>query len=103
MITGTSTGAVIEAGGVANAVPGTPTATGDLLATDVDNTLDQFQAVAAGAATANGYGTYELSASGVWTYTAEQRQRGRASPERRQHAVDRQLHRAQRRRHAASS
>jgi VCBS repeat-containing protein len=71
VITGTSTGAVIEAGGVANAVPGTPTATGDLLATDVDNPLDQFQAVAAGAATANGYGTYELSAAGVWTYTLD--------------------------------
>jgi VCBS repeat-containing protein len=71
VITGTSTGAVIEAGGVANAVPGTPTATGDLLATDVDNTLDQFQAVAAGAATINGYGTYELSADGVWTYTLD--------------------------------
>ena len=37
VITGTSTGTVLEAGGVANGTPGTPTATGDLLATDVDN------------------------------------------------------------------
>ena len=58
VITGTSTGAVVEAGGVANGTPGTPSATGDLLATDVDNASDAFQAVAAGAATSNGYGTY---------------------------------------------
>ncbi len=71
MITGTSTGTVVEAGGVANGTPGTPTATGDLLATDVDNTADAFQAVAAGAATTNHYGTYGVTASGVWTYTLD--------------------------------
>ena len=54
---------------MANALPGTPTATGDLLATDVDNPLDAFQAVAAGAPTANGYGSYDVNAAGVWTYT----------------------------------
>ena len=69
VITGISTGTVIEAGGVANATPGTPTATGDLLATDVDNATDVFLAVGAGAATANGYGTYGVNAAGVWTYT----------------------------------
>ena len=40
-----------EAGGVANGTPGTPTDTGDLDATDVDNPADAWQAVAAGAAT----------------------------------------------------
>src|SRR4029453_602803 len=69
VITGTATGTVVEAGGVANATPGTPTASGDLLATDVDNTTDAFQAVAAGAATVSGYGTYGVTADGVWTYT----------------------------------
>jgi VCBS repeat-containing protein len=69
VITGTSIGTVVEAGGVANAELGTPTATGDLLSTDVDNTADAFQLVAAGAATANGYGSYGLTAAGVWTYT----------------------------------
>ena len=69
VISGTSGGTVVEAGGVANGTPGTPTAPGDLLATDVDNAADAFQAVAAGAATANGYGTYGMTASGVWTYT----------------------------------
>src|SRR5262249_16035288 len=51
--------------------PGTPTATGDLLATDVDNPTDVFQVVAAGAATTNGYGTYGVTAAGVWTYTLD--------------------------------
>ena len=37
IISGTTTGSVIEAGGVANAVLGTPTATGTLTDTDVDN------------------------------------------------------------------
>src|SRR5205809_1064152 len=69
IISGTTTGSVIEAGGVANATPGTPTATGTLTDTDVDNTANTFQAVSAGAATTNGYGTYALTAGGVWTYT----------------------------------
>jgi VCBS repeat-containing protein len=69
IISGTITGTVVEAGGVANAVTGTPTATGTLTDTDVDNPPNTFQAVAAGAATTNGYGTYAMTAGGVWTYT----------------------------------
>ena len=69
VITGNATGDVTEAGGVANGTPGRRPATGDLDAADVDNTADAWQAVAAGAATANGYGTYALTAAGVWTYT----------------------------------
>ena len=56
---------------MANGTAGTPTATGDLLATDVDNAADAFQAVAPGAATTNGYGTYGVTAAGVWTYTLD--------------------------------
>src|SRR6185369_5138700 len=67
IITGTASGTVVEAG----VVPGTPTATGDLLATDVDNPTDVFQVVAAGAATSNGYGTYGVTAAGVWTYSLD--------------------------------
>src|SRR5437868_15326550 len=37
VIAGTSTGTVVEAGGVANAAGGTPTASGTLTDTDVDN------------------------------------------------------------------
>ena len=38
VISGTSTGAVLEAGGTTNGTVGTPTATGTLTDTDVDNT-----------------------------------------------------------------
>ena len=42
VITGAATGSVIEAGGVNNGTPGTPTATGDLNSTDVDNPNDAW-------------------------------------------------------------
>jgi VCBS repeat-containing protein len=71
VITGTATGDVTEAGGVNNATPGVPTATGDLNSTDIDNPADSWQAVAPGAASVNGYGTFQLSATGVWTYTLD--------------------------------
>src|SRR3569832_71307 len=69
VITGTSTGTLVEAGGVSNGAAGTPTASGDLNAADVDNLADTFQVVAAGGVTANGHGTYASNAAGVWTYT----------------------------------
>src|SRR6185436_7201666 len=69
VVGGTSTGTVIEAGGVNNGTPGTPTATGTLTDSDVDDAPNTFQAVAAGAATAHGYGTYAVTAGGAWTYT----------------------------------
>lgn len=71
IISGTTSGAVLEAGGVSNATLGTPTATGTLTATDVDNPADTFQAVAAGASSAGGYGTYAMTAGGVWAYTLD--------------------------------
>jgi VCBS repeat-containing protein len=69
VISGTSTGAVTEASGVANAIVGTPTASGTLTSTDADNPANTFTAVAAGTASTNGYGTYAMTAGGVWTYT----------------------------------
>ena len=45
VITGPVTGTVVEAGGVNNGTPGTPTATGDLNSTDVDNPNDAWTAV----------------------------------------------------------
>ncbi|MEZ0330434.1 MAG: beta strand repeat-containing protein, partial [Methylophilaceae bacterium] len=66
IISGTSTGSVTEAGGVANGTLGTPTATGTLTSTDVDGTANSFTPVAAGSST---YGTYTMTAGGVWTYT----------------------------------
>ena len=50
-----------EAGGVANGTPGTPTATGDLNSTDVDNADDAWTAVGTPTASANGYGSYTLT------------------------------------------
>ena len=85
VITGTSTGSLVEAGGVANAVPGTPTATGDLLATDVDNAPDAFQAVASARRDANGYGSYTRDRRWRVDLHPGQHQRGGAGAEHRQH------------------
>src|SRR5438874_1305495 len=62
IISGTTTVSVIEAGGVANGTPGTPTASGTLTDTDVDNTANSFQAVASGTASTVCYGTYAIPA-----------------------------------------
>src|SRR5204863_3856199 len=48
---------------------GLPTATGTLTDTDVDNTANTFRVVSAGTASTDGYGTYAMTAAGVWTYT----------------------------------
>ncbi|WP_407118463.1 VCBS domain-containing protein [Bradyrhizobium sp. LMG 9283] len=69
VISGATTGAVIEAGGIANASPGTPTATGTLTDADVDTTANAFTAIDSPTATAAGYGTFTMTAAGVWTYT----------------------------------
>jgi VCBS repeat-containing protein len=69
VISGAATGSVIEAGGVANATPGTPTATGTLTDADVDNTPNTFTAVTSPKASAGGYGSFTMTAAGVWTYT----------------------------------
>ncbi|MET4799716.1 VCBS repeat-containing protein [Bradyrhizobium sp. LB11.1] len=70
-MSGTTTGSVIEAGGVANAVPGTPTATGSLTLFDPDTSSVTFVAVAAQTASTGGYGTYTVSSAGVWRYTLD--------------------------------
>ncbi|WP_258769669.1 VCBS domain-containing protein [Bradyrhizobium arachidis] len=71
IISGATTGAVIEAGGHANADPGTPTASGTLTDTDVDTTANAFTAVDSPTASAAGYGTFTMTAAGVWTYTLD--------------------------------
>ena len=62
---------MIEAGGVDNGTPGTPTATGDLSSTDIDNPNDAWTAVGTATASTKGYGTYTLTAAGEWTYTLD--------------------------------
>jgi VCBS repeat-containing protein len=68
IVTGPISGAVTEA---TAANGGAPEASGDLFADDIDNPDDAFQAVTPGAATANGYGTYGVTADGVWTFTLD--------------------------------
>ncbi|MBR1177225.1 VCBS domain-containing protein [Bradyrhizobium sp. KB893862 SZCCT0404] len=70
-MSGTTTGSVVEAGGVANAVPGTPTATGSLTLFDPDTSSVAFVAVATQTASTGGYGTYTVSSGGVWRYTLD--------------------------------
>jgi VCBS repeat-containing protein len=69
VITGPVTGTVVEAGGVANGTPGTPTATGNLNAADVDDPDNTFTAVATPTPGVNGYGSFTVTSVGVWTYT----------------------------------
>ncbi|AMV30541.1 Cadherin domain protein [Pirellula sp. SH-Sr6A] len=66
VINGDSTGTVVEAsGGGDSAVDlGTPTATGDLSAADVDSSEDFI-----GASGSALYGTYSIDANGGWSYT----------------------------------
>ncbi len=67
VISGDITGGVTEAGGVSNGTAGSPTDTGQLTDTDVDNTADTFT-VASGTSD-TGYGSYSIDASGAWSFT----------------------------------
>ncbi|UFZ08664.1 VCBS domain-containing protein [Bradyrhizobium ontarionense] len=71
VVSGTISGSVIEAGGINNGTPGTPTATGTLTDTDVDNPANIFAAVGTATASAGGYGTYTMTSGGVWTYVLD--------------------------------
>ena len=77
------TGTVLEAGGVNNGTPGTPTATGDLNAADVDNPSDAWTAVSSPATSNNGFGTYTLTRGGPVDLHARQQQRRGAGAQRR--------------------
>jgi VCBS repeat-containing protein len=65
VICGATTGSVTEAGACTY---GTPIATGALTDTDVDNTPDTFTAVCSPMASDAGYGTFTMTADGVWIY-----------------------------------
>jgi VCBS repeat-containing protein len=68
LISGTTTGSVTEAAGCK---PGTPTATGTLTDTDVDNPPNTFTAVCTPKASTGGYGTFTMTAAGAWTYSLD--------------------------------
>ena len=90
VISGDITGTVLEAGGIANGTPGIPTATGDLDAADVDNPPD-WTPVGTPTPGDNGYGSYTLTAAGVWTYTLDDSNAARAGAQCGRDA-DRHLH-----------
>src|SRR5207342_1493257 len=69
VIFGDTTGAVVEAGGVANGTPGTPTDTGNLNSIDVDDPNDAWEVVSF--PTSSTYGTFTIDAAGQWTYTLD--------------------------------
>jgi VCBS repeat-containing protein len=71
LVSGVTTGSVIEAGGVANCKPGTPTVSGTLTDTDVDNAPNTFTAVCSPAESHGGYGTFTMTADGTWAYTLD--------------------------------
>ena len=71
IISGSKTGTAIEAGGVANTTYGTPTATGTLTDTDVDNPHNSFTAIDCPRESDAGYGIFTMTAAGVWTYTLD--------------------------------
>src|SRR2546427_532817 len=66
---GTSSGSVTEAGGVANGTPGIPTASGTLTDTDVDNAVFSNATAAAETYTPSYTTLFQSTAGGVWTYT----------------------------------
>ena len=89
---------MIEAGGVGSGIPGTPVAVGNLDATDVDNPPDDWTPVATPTPGVNGYGSYTLTAAGVWTYTLDNSNADGAGAQRRADA-DRHVHGHDGRRH----
>src|SRR5205814_8529293 len=57
-------------GGIANNIPGIPVITGTVFETDVDNpAVNKFIAVPSNTLSEHGYGTYQMTANGNWTYT----------------------------------
>src|SRR5205807_650826 len=65
VITGTDSGTVVEAGGVANGTPGTASANGTLSASDVRSEERRVGKESG----ATGYGHFTNEAAGAWSYT----------------------------------
>jgi VCBS repeat-containing protein len=74
VITGETTGTVVEAGGVNNGTPGTPTDTGDLNSTDVDDPADSWEVISFPTPSTNGYGTFTIDTAGGVDLHARQQQ-----------------------------
>ncbi|MDB5870973.1 MAG: hypothetical protein JWQ07_415, partial [Ramlibacter sp.] len=71
VVSGTVSGSVTEASGVSNGTPGTATASATLSDSDVDNAADTFTATNGPSVSISGYGTYQMTTGGTWTYTLD--------------------------------
>ncbi|WOH66688.1 VCBS domain-containing protein [Bradyrhizobium sp. BWA-3-5] len=71
IVSGATNGTAVEAGSAAHAAFASLSATGTLTSTDVDDAPNSFTAVDTPAASANGFGTFAMTAAGVWTYTVD--------------------------------
>ena len=100
IISGAKCGAVTEAGGYSNGKYAKPTATGTLTDTDIDNAPNTFTAVTTPKASNGGYGTFTMTAAGVWGLHAGRQQPRGAGAQCLRHA-DRHLHGDHHRRHPA--
>ena len=99
VIIGDTTGAVVEAGGVANGTPGTPTDTGNLNSIDVDDPNDAWEVVSFPTASTLRH-VHDRRSRGVDLHAGQQ-QYGGAGAQCRADA-DRHLHGRDRRRHRSS-
>jgi VCBS repeat-containing protein len=71
VISGDTHGCVVEAGGVHNATPGVPIATGLLTDTDVDDPSSTLAAIPCPKPSDHGYGSFTMTADGHWTYALD--------------------------------
>ena len=96
VISGTTIGSVIEAGSTSS---GTSVANGTLTASDADNAANAFIAVSSLAQSEKGYGSFTMTAAGVWTYTLDNTNPAVAGAQCRRLNADRHFHGGHRRRH----
>src|SRR6185312_7568176 len=71
VVSGTTTGDVTEAGGVNNNIPGTPTTSGLLTDSDIDNPANTFTVVTTATASDHGFGSFTMTSGGTWSYTVD--------------------------------
>ncbi|WP_298628295.1 VCBS domain-containing protein, partial [uncultured Legionella sp.] len=67
VISGATSGLVVEAGGINNLIQGEPEFSGQLFAVDPDNPNNKFQEISQENSN-KGYGTFSITEDGVWVY-----------------------------------
>ena len=87
VITGETTGTVVEAGGVNNGTPGTPTDTGDLNSIDVDDPADTWEVVSLPTASTVRH-VHDRRSRGVDLHAGQQQYGGAGAQRRRPPLTD---------------